>query len=342
MRVKDAVTEGETAIFQITSDTMLTSQTTINISTTEVGDFIDQTNSNYPYNDITIRSGRSYELLEIPTKKNNATADDGSITVTIQDSPLQSSADGYYTKASSNTSATVAVNKIVPELSISPTSIRVTEGHDFTFNVQSTPPTSRELTIEFTPTPSDTSITFTPTTPPLEGLTIPVGSTSTTWTGNIAEAPTNSMVSIDISASSENKYTVAADSTLAVTVLDNDNPTALLPKVTVEPVSDEVLAGSPATFKVIIDPPATRRVDVRYNVTLAGNFVSGLLSSRFITFPLRASSVDHVIMTMDPNSNMNDEDGMITFTLLEGSGEGNQIYALADKENEYSKNYCYG
>ena len=154
------------------------------------------------------------------------------------------------------------------------------------------------MTIEFTPTPSDTSITYTPTTPPPpETLIIPVGSTSTTWTGNIAEAPANSLVSIDISASSENKYTVAADSTLAVTVLDNDNPTALLPKVAVEPVSDGVLAGSPATFKVIIDPPATRRVDVRYNVTLAGNFVSGLLSSRFITFPLRASSVDHVIMT---------------------------------------------
>ena len=129
--VKDTVTEGETAIFQITSDTMLSTQTTINISTTEVGDFIDQTNSNYPYNDITIRSGRSYELLEIPTKKNNTTADDGSITVTIQDSTLQSSADGYYTKASSNTSATVNVNKIVPELSITPASIRVTEGHDF-------------------------------------------------------------------------------------------------------------------------------------------------------------------------------------------------------------------
>ena len=93
---------------------MITSQTTINISTTEVGDFIDQTNSNYPYNDVTLRSGRSYELLEIPTKvNNNATADDGSIRVTIQDSTLQSSADGFYTKASSNISATVNVNKVV-------------------------------------------------------------------------------------------------------------------------------------------------------------------------------------------------------------------------------------
>ena len=338
MKLKTPVTEGETAIFQITSDTMLTSQTTVNISTTEVGDFIDQTNANYPYNDVTIRSGHSYELLEIPTKKNNTTADDGSITVTIQDSTLQSSADGYYTKASSNTSATVNVNKVVPELSITPTSIRVTEGYDFSFNVHSTPATTRDLTIAFTPTPSDTSITYTPTTPPPpETLTIPVGSTSTTWTGNIAEAPADSLVSIDISASSDNKYTVAADSTLAVTVLDNDNPTALLPKVAVEPVSDGVLAGSPATFKVIIDPPATRRVDVRYNVALEGNFVSGLLSSRFITFPLRASSVDHVIMTMDPNSSMDDEDGLITLTLLEGSGEGNQIYALADKEMSTAK-----
>ena len=336
--VKDAVTEGETAVFQITSDTMLTSQTTINISTTEVGDFIDQTNSNYPYNDVTMRSGRSYELLEIPTSENNDTADDGSITVTIQDSTLQSSADGYYTIASSNTSATINIKKLIPELSIYPTSIRVTEGHDFSFNVRSTPATTRELTIEFTPTPSDTSITYTPTTPPPpETLVIPVGSTSTTWTGKIAEAPDNSLVSIDISASSDNKYTVAADSTLAVTVLDNDNPTALLPKVAVVPVSDGVLAGSPATFKVIIDPPATRRVDVRYNVTLAGNFYSGLLSTRFITFPLRAASVDHVIMTEDPDDSMDNEDGLITLTLLEGSGEGNQIYALAEKAMSTAK-----
>ena len=194
------------------------------------------------------------------------------------------------------------------------------------------------MTIEFTPTPSDTSITYTPTTPsPSETLTIPVGSTSTTWTGNIPEAPPNSIVSINISESSNNKYTVAEDSTLAVTVLDNDNPTALLPKVAVEPVSDGVRAGSLATFKVIIDPPATRRVDVRYNVTLDGNFFSGYLSSRFITFPLRASSVDYPIMTEDFDTSMDNEDGLITLTLLEGSGEDNQIYALADKEMSEAK-----
>ena len=41
---------------------------------------------------------------------------------------------------------------------------------------------------------------------------------------------------------------------------------------------------------------------------------------------------------MDPDdSGMDDEDGLITLTLLEGSGENNQIYALADKDMSTAK-----
>ena len=328
LKFRESYIEGETAVFQITSDTAVNSNKTIGLSVTEVGNFINQTNSNHPYNSIMFRSGRKYELLEIQTKVNNSTADDGSITVTLQDSTLQSTDAGHYTLASAEyTSATINIKKLIPELSITSVPIRVTEGHGFTFTLESTPATSRELTIVFSATPSGTVVSYEP-----NRFTIPTGTSSISWNGNIADVTGTTEVSISIQESMDDpkKYTVASDSALSLTVLDNDNPTESQPRISIEPVHKGILAGSMALFRINVEPSATNGFDVKVNVAQMGSYVNLQLAPISIRIPPNNPSKEQPVPTVDPNINMDALDGTITMTLIEGDGTSEQNYSLAD------------
>ena len=317
--VEDSVPEGGIASFQIHAGSAIISPHIVRFSVSDPGNFIDQNDPNYPYNEITMRSERTYEILEIKTSSTNTSLTSDQIIVS-----LATPTDGTYSLANSNTQATITINKIIPTLKISPNAIQVTEGYDFNFSINSSPSPVRDLTLNIISTPNSPTITYNPSS-----FSIATGNKSKQWTATAGEVTSASTISLSLGASSNNQYQLGTNTTLAVTILDNDNPTNSYPRISIAPMSEfPVRAGSPASYNIKVEPPVANQLNINIDVTQIGNLVSNPTSIKTIQIPAYASNHQFDIATRHPD-NTNNNAGTLTVTLKDGTGASGQNYALA-------------
>ena len=143
------------------------------------------------------------------------------------------------------------VQSKLPELTFVEESIRVTEGQTFNLTIRSTKTTATNLPIGLSVSPGQISdFTFNPSS-----IMLNSGDTSVSVTATSPANVTSDSV-YRLTFATSTLYTSPSDE-LVITVLDNDNPTASNPTVSITSVANSVIEGSPAQFRITLTPTSS-------------------------------------------------------------------------------------
>ena len=338
VEIEGSVAESDTADFQVTAKSALSSNRTIRVQVDDgAGDFIDVDNqqSEYSYDKAT-----KVFLVSLPANQQTATlnvvlADDskneanGTLTATVLADTNQTPT---YVLASSGITANITATDNDPDVPI--LSIRsdaagvdgtgVTEGFSFKFKVRSNEVISGSaLPIDVSADDGTASL----------GLTIvgtkevAVGSQETEFTvtmNSSADVAPNSNVNIVVSLAEHADYdTNPARESITIKVKDNDTPSASNPTITISG-PHYVEEGQP--FNITLTPSHAPSSDITVNLDLKatqGNFLaSSQLGVNPVPISSGSNSKEHLVVTVAEAAA--NSDGRITAEVLEGNG-----YALS-------------
>ena len=111
----------------------------------------------------------------------------------------------------------------------------------------------------------------------------------------------------------------APNNSATITIQDNDLPT---PVVSISSANSSVTEGSPAVFKITVDPSPTSAFDLVINTTFTGDYFgadsASIRTAGTFTIEGFAASQDYQVKTVDDERY--ESDGLVTFTLQDGSG----------------------
>ena len=239
--IENTIIEGEPAEFFVAASTTVTNDRTIAITVSDgTSNIIDTTSDNHPYDQVIIPGNSHFVRFSVDTVVKPESFSSASITAT-----LDSSNSGL---ASSNTSASITVQSKLPELTFVEESIRVTEGQTFNLTIRSTKTTATNLPINLSVSPGQISnFTFNPSS-----IMLNAGDTSVSITATSPVNVTSDSV-YRLTFATSTLYTSPSDE-LVITVLDNDNPNADNPNVSITSVANSVVEGNPVQYTISLDP----------------------------------------------------------------------------------------
>ena len=199
------------------------------------------------YTEATIAANTQFVRLPVNTVEQSGTISNVSITATLDSSTTDLDA--------SNASASISVfDKDVPTLSIVESSVRATEGQPFEITIMADPAPVENLTINLTSSaPSGNPFTFSP-----NPIVMSASSTSTKVVVTAEDVSDDITHRIRIEESI--RYNSSLTDLLSVLILDNDNPIATRPNVSISEVAASVAEGSPALFTISLDPATISRI----------------------------------------------------------------------------------
>ena len=295
-----------------------TSAKTINLSTSQTGDFIFGT----PFDSVTIPANSSSTVFAVATKSDGSSgstpgnitttleagedyklATTKTATVTVNDSgatqkPLLSITDGQLAMAGTNTMAQLMVtSKGNPGSSFSFDYIATNLSGNFLGSIADTKRTAMNLS--FTETPASSGMYQ-------AMLSFPIVADSNQNTGQIR-------VNLVRDNTSPVAYTVDAEASSAT--INVENATFLNPVITLSRQSIEVEEGHDAIFVLQADRLTKSAVNVKVRITQTGNFVSDV-SERTVSI----SSIYPIKLEIATTGDAIDEpNGSVTATILDDS-----------------------
>ena len=238
-----------------------------------------------------------------------------------------------------NASASISVfDKDLPTLSIVESSVRATEGQPFEITIMADPAPVENLTINLTiSAPSGNPFTFSP-----NPIVLSASSTSTTVVVTAEDVSDDITHRIRIEESI--RYNSSLTDLLSVLILDNDNPIASRPNVSISEVAASVAEGSPALFTISLDPatisrivtdgsgpPTTETIPNTAIVSLNISDVNSALGTGVQTtqnITVRGTGTFEV-PTRSPNATT-DGTSSITVAIVDGAGGTGTNYRIAD------------
>ena len=295
-------------------------------------DFIDvNQDATYSYDpadnifDVTIPAGARFGLLRVKIHDDSKHEDDGQINATIVTTPATSP---Y------NTASIMIENDNdpdVPIVSISSTAetIGVTEGYEFTFEVESDRKiVGSPLEVTFNLTAGSTGATLTETTIRLTSIQQSAIGTVTLPNDDVSNAEANIIIEVleaveyDVSAS---------DPSITVPVKDNDAPSATAPRMSITS-ANYVADGESIKLTVSASDLPTSSTDVK---VMLGGDVSFLDNGQAqIIDDITLDGVQTKTFEVDTKANSaSSNHGIITATILEGA---NYVRPNTAAENETS------
>ena len=278
-------------------------------------DFIDPNqDATYNYNastnnfEVAIPAGDHYGLLRVKIHEDSKNEDNGMIMATVM------TGTGYV-PADSRTTASIEIHDNddeVPIISISSdaTTVGVTEGYSFAFEVQSdqnfagSPATP--LLISFNVMDAGTGAS-------IEGTTVTIQANSRTAIGTVSgieDVASDTEIMIEIVEGA--LYDVASGSAglITVNVKDNDNTTTVRPSLAISS-ANYIADGSQITFTVEASDVPDSAIDVDIVLTGRDNIVGGTL-----TAAARLDRADSDTFTVNTVAGTS---GIITATIVEGA-----------------------
>ena len=319
--------QSASADFTITSTPAPTGTIDVYYNVSETGNFVTDGDDNMV---LTFTGGTA--TLPITTSDSVGDDADSTLTVTLLDRSDYSIADnpGHIG------TATITDDAPVPVVSVTGLGGTVTQGHSFSFTVEATGTLTNPLSVEIaiedqnsgaivtgaTPSgvfiPDDSGSIMIPTSGSVEVVvtTANPGSISGNVTGNITLYPSSSGTVFQVEGGGT---FVSYD----VVFKDNTASTASQPRLSIAGPASSVRAdqSASANFTITSTPAPTGTIDVYYNVSETGNFVTDGDDNMVLTFTGGTATLP--ITTSD--SVGDDADSTLTVTLLDRSD-----YSIAD------------
>ena len=316
--VVSSISEAEDAVFQIYSDTEVTSDLLVNFRVTDGGD--DFLGPDWP-TDIVIPTGESFTELTVPITDDEDAEQAGDVSVTILGGT-------GYTIATTNRTASIQVtdNDSLPIVSIAPVLANINESQTAQFVITSSETSENFQSILVNVDENEDFILGNPA----DTVYIEANENSVIFAieledDDIDEADGTIFVSIDpwfayqIDPSNNGE-----NGTASVNVADNDETL-----VAIYPYHSKLDEGESVEFEFSVSPelPATG-LTLDVEVTQVGEFISGSAESQVYITTLNNGFSDPMTLASTLDDSMFEINGMITATLLPRTG-----YTIADAPN---------
>ena len=325
-----SIVEGEDAVFTITrtgSDAEVSFQYNISVTDANIysGPLLDLAS--------TIPAGMDVQKIMITTSEpSNPLADNTNIQLTLENTREFVTADYRINQSS----ATINVMDKIPVVAFKNYPTNVTIGHSFTFTVEADPRPANPLSVvlDFAGvTPSGlfaslqnsrgNALTNTITVPTTGSIEITV----TTAAAGTNRDHTNQVIGFSNpeQTAGYSVSTVDTEKRISINLLDNSNPSAMRPRVALQPHATETVSftnASELTFNIIASHVPTNDVEVNVLVSESGgNFLSSATVS-----PVRLNKTAGQTITpftvaiADDDSSIEKGESTITVTLTHGDG----------------------
>ena len=320
-----SVVEGSTFTFSVQSDIIPSSEFDISFGTEFSGDFfgedtaIFRSSGNLILSDFDFSEFNGHFNISFDTVDDDVDESDGSVTYTIQ------SSSDYNVASAPNNSATITIqdnDEPTPVVSISSANSAVTEGSPavFRITVDPSPTAAFDLTIstafsgDFFGT--DSASIRTAGTLTLSGVTQSQDYSVQTVNDDLDES--NGLVTFTLQDGSDYDVQSSPNNSAVVTIQDNDEPT---PVVSIASASTSVTEGSPAVFRITVDPSPTAAFDLTISTAFSGDFFgtdsASIRTAGTLTLSNVTQSQDYSVQTV--NDDLDESDGSVTFTIQDGS-----------------------
>ena len=291
----NGITEGDKAMFTVSSDPAPKSPLAVSVTVSQNGNFDDNGATGTTTIDIPTSGSVTHG---IPTVDDGVDEPDGSINIAVNDGK------GYKVGLPSSAAIPVYDNDAPPPM---PTVIitagaAVTEGGNATFTITATPAPASTLTINVTTTITYGDTVSHKTQIPTSG----VASLTLTTNDDTLQRPDATAVAI---IKAGDGYKVGTPSHARVTVTDNDEALPVL-VISNGPVITE---GSNATFTITANPKPKADLNVSVSISQQGDFLApGQSGQRTVTVP-KSGTATFTVVTEDDN--VQEDDGVISARL---------------------------
>ena len=291
--VSRSLTEGDSALFQLTRDGDLTSALSVDVAVTETGDMI----SGSAPSTVSFSADQSTVRLEVPTDDDDADEPDSDITAAVQ--------SGSVYTAGSNAAATVTVTDDDDPVDVPgvPTNLRATADGQAAIN----------LAWE---APLDTG------NAPITGYRIEVSSDRSSWEDLLANSGSAATTYAHggLPPGATRYYRVSAINSAGTGAASDVDSAATeeapLPVITISAVSRSLTEGDVALFQLTRDGDLTSSLSVDVAVTETGDMISGSAPST-VSFPADQSTATLTVAT--DNDDADEPDSDIRATVQSGS-----------------------
>ena len=274
--LNDTVVEGSTFTFSIHADFIPSTEFDLNFKTQFSGNFFGEdtvsmrSSGKLILDDFDFNTFNGHFNISFDTVDDDVDESDGSVTYTIQ------SSSDYHVASTPNNSATITIqdnDEPIPVVSISSASTSVTEGSlaVFSITVDPSPTAAFDLVINTTFTGdffgTDSASIRSAGTLTLNNVTQSQDYNVQTVNDELDES--NGSVTFTIQDGSDYDVQSSPNNSATITIQDNDEP---IPVVSISGASTSVTEGSPATFRITLDPSPTGAFDLVINTTFTGDF----------------------------------------------------------------------
>ena len=280
--VSRSLTEGDSALFQLTRDGNLTSPLSVDVAVTETGDMI----SGSAPSSVSFSADQGTFTLSVATDDDDADEPDSDITAAVQ--------SGSVYTAGSNAAATVTVTDDDDPVDVPgvPTNLRATADGQAAIN----------LAWE---APLDTG------NAPITGYRIEVSSDHSSWEDLLANtgSAATTYAHGGLPPGATRYYRVSAINSAGTgATSDVDSATTeALPVVTISAVSNSPTEGAPAVFELTRDGNLTSALSVDVAVTETGDMISGSAPST-VSFSADQSTATLTVATDNDDADEPDSD----------------------------------
>ena len=291
--VSRSLTEGDSALFQLTRDGDLTSALSVDVAVTETGDMI----SGSAPSTVSFSADQGTVTLTVATDDDDADESDSDITATVQSGSV------YTVGSNAAATVTIADDDDPVEVPGAPTNLRATADGQAAIN----------LAWE---APLDTG------NAPITGYRIEVSSDRSSWEDLLANSGSAATTYAHggLPPGATRYYRVSAINSAGTGAASNvasaSTEEAPLPVVTISAVSNSPTEGAPAVFELTRDGDLNSSLSVDVAVTETGDMISGSAPSS-ATFSADQGTVTLTVATDDDNADESDSD--ITATVQSGS-----------------------
>ena len=298
-----SVTEGEDATFYLAHPRMST-PISASVTVSQSGDFA--AGGQLGARSVTTRTGDTQTSFTVATQNDNRDESNGSITVTLNQTPDYNVQRGY------GTASITVLDDDEPAISITPGS-SIRESETAVFELTADPPPAANLQVNVNVSESGAFTASGQT----GSRTVTIG-TNGRGTLNVAtEADTVDEDDGTITAtlaSGQGYSVVSGRSSASVIVTDGGTPT---PRISIS-AGSAIDEGDSATFDLTASPKPASNLDVVVEVGESGDFAaSGQTGSRTVTVGTDGSA-SFSVATQDDDAV--EDDGSITVTVLGGAG----------------------
>ena len=286
--------EGESAIFVLSTSSMPQQAITVNLDITATGDFGVQTGAR----SVTIpSSGNGSLLFRLPTIDDSVDEADGTVTATVQ------TGNGY-TVGTPDAATLPVLDDDVPEISII-AGADVTEGGAASFTISASPTPHQPLPVDLNVAAAgDFGVTTGART-----VSVPTSGSATLSLPTTNDSVQESNGSVSATVQSGSGYHVGSLSSASVSVADDDGSSVSIS------ADGDITEGGAASFTISASPAPAQPMDVSLKVVTVGEF--GITTgARTVSVPTSGSATLSLPTT---NDSLDEPDGSVSATVQPGT-----------------------